>query len=81
VIVRYDPFDLETIVLWREGRKIGQATPQMLINKTISRPPKSQELTESEAAERYLANIEAGHLRRLQMEVNLIQLKEGDSNE
>ena len=81
VIVRYDPFDLETIVLWREGRKIGQATPRVLINKTISRPPKSQELTESEAAERYLDNIEAGHLRRLQMEVNLIQLKEGDSNE
>lgn len=74
LIIRYDPFDISKIYLWREGKKIGQATPERLLYPTLARAPKPDEKKNSAYSERYLQTLEDGYLRRLQSQVNQIQL-------
>lgn len=80
VIVRYNPYDLGRVFLWKDGRKLCEASPETLINKTIVRPAKPGSKTHSQASERYLQSLEQAQLRKLQQEVNLIQL-EDDTHE
>lgn len=81
LIIRYDPFDISKIYLWREGKKIGQATPEQLIYPTLARAPKPDEKKNSAYSERYLQTLEEGYLRRLQSQVNQIQLPDGGAHE
>jgi transposase InsO family protein len=80
LIVRYNPYDVSKIFLWREGKKIGSATPEELIYPSLARPPKPKE-GQSAHAESYLQNLEQGYLSRLQSQVNQIQLPDGGSHE
>ena len=76
VIVRYNPYDLERLFLWKDGRKLCEASPETLINKTIVRPGKPAAQTHSEASERYLQSLEQAQPSKLQQEVNLIRLED-----
>lgn len=78
VIVRFNPFDLSRIVLWREGRRIGVATPETLLRTTLARPRKAKESKESDNSQRYLASLERAQARNLATELNLIRLEEND---
>ena len=82
VVIRYDPYDLSRLILWQDGRKLGEATPQELLHQT--RPnknkPKSGK-TKSAAADQYLAALEKSQIQRLAQELNLIKLPEEDEEE
>lgn len=80
VIVRYNPYDISKIYLWRDAKKIGEATPEKLIYPSLPRPPKPKE-AQSAHSERYLKTLEEGYLRRLQSQVNQIQLPDGGAHE
>lgn len=82
LIIRYDPFDISKIYLWREGKKIGQATPEKLLYPSLPRAPKpEQKQKKNPHSERYLQTLEDGYLRRLQSQVNQIQLPDGGAHE
>ena len=82
VVVRFDPYDLSRLIIWQDGRKLAEATPHEL--RHASRPKKStntQKKTRSEFAEQYLEALEKSQLERLNQELNLIQLPEGEEDE
>ena len=74
VIVRYNPFDLSKIVIWRDGRKLADATPDALIQRSLPRKARPGELRQSELALQYLESFVDAHDERLEREINLIQL-------
>jgi putative transposase len=74
VIVRYDPFDIRRIFIWKDGRKLAEAGPETLLHRSKPRKPKPEESQRSEAAERYLKSLEQSHQERLEREMNLIEL-------
>jgi putative transposase len=76
IIVRFNPFNLERIVLWRDGRRLGTASPETLLRRTLSRPKKTKEKGSSEASKRYLESLERDYERNLRNELNLIQMEE-----
>lgn len=76
VIVRYNPFDLSRIVLWRDGRRLGVATPETLLRPTLARPRKPKKTEQSDPSLRYLESLERAQQRNLKTELNLIQLEE-----
>ena len=75
VVIRFDPFDLSRLILWQDGRKLSEATPEEL--RYHARPKKKKPksgTSPSEASERYLESLEKAQLKRLEQELNLIQL-------
>lgn len=76
LIIRFDPYNLERIYLWQDGRKLCEASPETLINKTLVRQAKPTSNAHSDASERFLQSLERAQLRKRQQEVNLIQLED-----
>ena len=76
LIIRFDPYNVERIFLWQEGRKLGEASAETLINKTLVRQGKPAAKIQSDASERYLHSLEQAQLRKRQQELNLIQLED-----
>lgn len=81
VILRYDPFDLRRIVIWRDGQKLAEATATQLTylrkpRRSIAAPKK-----ESDASERFLESLEKAQLERMQRELNLIELPSEEADE
>jgi len=74
VIVRYNPFDLRRIVIWKDGRKLADATSENLVQRSLPRQARPDERKQSESAMRYLDSFEEAHQERLEREINLIQL-------
>ena len=80
VIVRYDPFDLSRIVIWRDGQKLTEATATQL---TYLRKPRRIVATskkESDASERFLESLEKAQMERIQRELNLIELPDEEAD-
>ena len=76
LIIRFDPYNVERIFLWQEGRKLGEASAETLINKTLVRQGKPAAKIQTDASERYLHSLEQAQLRKRQQELNLIQLED-----
>lgn len=79
VIVRYDPFDLSRIVIWRDGQKLTEATAAQLTylrkpRRTVATPKK-----ESDASERFLESLGKAQMERIQRELNLIELPDEEA--
>tara|TARA_B100001105_G_C22394886_1_gene446218 strand:- start:814 stop:2181 length:1368 start_codon:yes stop_codon:yes gene_type:complete len=74
VIVRYDPFDLRRIVIWRDGQQLTEATASQLtyLRKPKRVVPSSKKTTD--ASERFLEGLEKAQLERIYRELNLIEL-------
>lgn len=75
-IIRFDPYNLERIFLWKDGLKLCEASVETLINKTLTRQAKPTSNSKSDASERFLQSLERAQLRKRQQEVNLIQLED-----
>jgi putative transposase len=78
VLVRFNPFDLSRIWLWRDGAKLCYATPETLLHPRLERRPKKGEVASSSAALRYLESLDKAHARRLELELNLMRLEDED---
>jgi transposase InsO family protein len=76
VIVRYDPFDLSRIVIWRDGRPLTEATATKLTYLRKPRRLTPSPRKSSDASERFLDSLEQAQLERIQRELNLIELPE-----
>jgi putative transposase len=80
VVVRYDPYDLSLIHLWRDGRRVASATTEDLLHRR--RPGRSvpKPTRGSQAAERYLDGLVEAHDARLARECNLTSFPDPDDN-
>lgn len=76
IIVRFNPFNLERIVVWRDGKRLCTASPETLLRRTLSRHRQAKEKSPSDASVRYLESLERDYERNLRKELNLIQLEE-----
>ena len=82
VVVRYDPGDLSRIHLWKDNRKLVTATPKELLHISRRGTPTKERTQQSEAAQRYLDDLERAMRQRLERELNLIDYREsGGSND
>lgn len=80
VIIRYDPFDLRRIVIWRDGQKLSEATASQLTYLRKPRQLPSSTKKTTDASERFLEALEKAQLERLQRELNLIELPEEEAD-
>ena len=71
VVLRYDPFDMSRIILWENGRKVAVATPERLVCVTRPGRPAPTRCQQSEAARRYLDELERAHRARLDQVLTL----------
>jgi len=69
-VLRYDPFDMSRIIVWENGRKAAVATPERLVCVTRPGRPVPTRCQQSEAARRYLDELERAHRARLDQELN-----------
>jgi len=71
VVLRYDPYDLALIHIWRDGRRVTSATTEDLLHRR--RPGRSvpKPTRGSQAAERYLEGLVEAHDEKLARECNL----------
>jgi transposase InsO family protein len=73
VMLRYDPFDLGQVWLWREGEAMRSITPTHLITRVLKRPEKAVEQKQSRAARRYLQGLSDTYQQQLAREMHLIR--------
>ena len=78
LLVRYDPFDLRRIWLWRDGAKLCYATPETLLQSRLERKAKKADTARSSAAQRYLESMEEVHRRQVERELNMMRLEDED---
>lgn len=76
VLVRYNPFDLTRIWLWKDCRQLCSATPETLLNRILPRKAPKTDGTQSAASARFLGGLEHAQHSRLQAELNLMRLEE-----
>lgn len=81
VVVRYDPYDLSRIHLWRDGRRVASATTESLLHGRRRGRPTPKRTRGSQAAERYLENLVEAHDDRLARECNLTSFPETATKE
>lgn len=74
-VLRYDPFDLSRIHLWRDGQKAATATCECLKNQTRRGTPARPRTQNSDAAQRYLDDLVQAHDERLAQERNQIDYR------
>lgn len=80
VVLRYDPYDLALIHLWRDGRRVASATTEDLLyrrrpGRSIPKPTRG-----SQAAERYLEGLVEAHNQKLARECNLTSFPDTDDS-
>lgn len=73
VMLRYDPFDLGQVWIWREGEPMRAITPTRLITRALKRPEKAVEQKQSRAARRYLQGLSDTYQQQLAREMHLIR--------
>lgn len=73
VMLRYDPFDLGQVWIWREGEPMRAITPTRLITRALKRPEKAVEQQQSRAARRYLQGLSDSYQQQLAREMHLIR--------
>jgi transposase InsO family protein len=71
VVIRYDPFDLSRLYIWRDGRRVATATTERLIHERRRGKPTPQRTRGSAAAQAYLEKLVQAHDDRLDRECNL----------
>ena len=81
IVLRYDPGDLARVHLWRDGRRVGTATPKELLHLSRRGTPPKERTQQSELAQRYLDNLEQAMRERLERELNLIEYREEATGE
>ena len=71
VVVRYNPYDLALIHLWRDGHRVASASTEDLLHRR--RPGRSvpKPTRGSQASERYLEGLVEAHNEKLARECNL----------
>ncbi len=74
-VVRYDPFDLTKIHLWRDGQRVATATCERLVHRTRRGKSAPARTRDSEAAQRYLEDLVEAHDERLAQERNQIDYR------
>jgi transposase InsO family protein len=81
VVLRYDPYNLALIHLWRDGRRVTSATTEDLLHRR--RPGRSvpKPTRGSQAAERYLEGLVEAHDEKLARECNLTSFPDPDEND
>lgn len=81
VVVRYDPYDLSRIHLWRDGHRVASATTESLLHGRRRGRPTPKRTRGSQAAERYLENLVEAHDDRLARECNLTSFPQTTTDE
>lgn len=76
VVVRYDPYDLSSVYLWKEGRRLTTATSERLKRRKRQGRSTPKRERNSTAAQRYLENLVNAHDERLSRELNLTSYPE-----
>lgn len=69
-VIRYDPFDLARIYVWRDGRVAATATAERLIHQQRPGKPRPSHQRGAQTAQRYLDSLERAHHERLARERN-----------
>lgn len=77
-IIRYDPNDLSRIYVWKDGQKVATATAHELLHQHRRGRPMAGHTKASQAALRYLNQLEQSHRQRLARELNLTEYRELD---
>ncbi len=70
VVVRYSPYDLTSIHIWKEGQRVATATTEQLVNRHRRGRSKPARTRDSSAARRYLENLAKAHEEHLAQELN-----------
>lgn len=79
--IRFDPFDLSTVLVWKEGRILARASSEQLIHRQRPGKPRPPHQRGSEAAQRYLDSLDEAHRQRLQRERNQIPYRSPEEDE
>ena len=84
-VLRFDPFDLSCIHLWRDGQRVATATCERLVHQHRRGTPPPRKTRNSDAAQRYLDDLVEAHHQRLELERNQIDyrniIKEEQTND
>jgi hypothetical protein len=78
ILIRYDPFDLRQIYIHQEGQALLPITADHLEVRQLLRPLKHEERKTSQAARKYLDQLEKRHQDKMKTDMRLIQLPEQD---
>ena len=70
VVVRYDPYDLSSIHIWKNGERVTSATTERLICKHRKGNPTPRRTRDSEVAREYLEKMASAHAKREAEEFN-----------
>jgi putative transposase len=76
VIVRYDPFDLSAIWLWREGQPMLRVTADRLVTRQLRRDHKRVARRRPTAAQKFLTTLSDKHQLQLAREMRLIRFSD-----
>jgi transposase InsO family protein len=78
ILIRYDPFDMRQVYIHREGQDLLPVTADYLEVRQLLRPLKHEERKTSQAAHRFLNQLEKRHQAKIAGEMRLIQLPDQD---
>jgi transposase InsO family protein len=81
VIIRYDPFDLSAVWLWREGEPMQRLTADRLMVRVMRRGEKIRDQRHSAAARKFLSTLSDDHQRELAREIRLIRFSDMPTKE
>lgn len=81
VVVRYDPYDLSVIHIWKSGERIASATTERLICKHRKGNSTPRRTRDSEIAREYLENMASAHAKREAEEFNQMSFPQIESKE
>lgn len=76
VVVRYDPFDLAAVWLWRDGQPMQRLTAERLVTRFLRRGEKVVEQRHSAAARKFLNSLSDEHQRELAREMRMIRFSD-----
>lgn len=75
-VLRYDPFDLSALWLWREGQPMQRLTAERLLTRCLRRGEKIAEQRHSAAARQFLHTLSDEHQRELAREMRIIRFSQ-----
>lgn len=81
ILLRYDPFDLRQVYIHQEGQALAPITADHLEVRQLLRPLKHEERKTSQAARKFLDQLDKRHQAKISSEMHLIQLPEQDDED
>lgn len=81
VVVRYDPFDLSALYVWKEGRRVATATPERLKRRRCAGRSMAPRTQDSDAARDYLESLAKAHDEQRERGLNLTSFPENTNQE